>query len=351
MADSVVFISASENSFSPDPTEEQLLAKPSGTVQIDGIVANSYENGMEITWSKGNWEFFAVGHAEQDGIRVAREIIQALPDDKNLVPGAVQGKLRVNQLGNPMYVTASWTYDGKTWYTLDGRSSPGERIKMLQSVTRLTEQKPARAKYYPRVPEKITTPEMALQAYFDALYYGGPVSMSLEPYQVAYNYWSTEWQAKNSYDQFLTSWQNTANVELIKLLPAGEENGQPRFFVETKHLETVGEKPRTGIFYYTGFFTVRETAEGWRITSGELEPENLGWQLGGHQPWRADAEQVARVSGLGASIDAPLGEAVTIENPDGTVTVRFVDAQGKEIHKVTLYKPEDGIWRVLDNRV
>ncbi|MEL7567021.1 MAG: hypothetical protein AAGU27_19360 [Dehalobacterium sp.] len=360
MADSVVYISASETPFTFSLTEEQILAKPAGTAQIDGVTANSYENGMEVSWSEENWEFFAIGHAEQDGIRVAREIIQALPVDEDLVPGAVQGKFRVSQLGNPMYVTASWTYDDKTWYTLNGRSSPGERMKMLQLVTRLTEQNPARDKYYPRVPEKITTPEMALQAYFDALYFannltlnqmtavGGTIGMEKEPYPTAYSYWSKEWQGQNSYEQFLASWAGTAHVELLKLLPAGEEKGEKRFFAETKHLEVVDEKLHTGIFYYTGFFTVGETSGGWRITSGELQPENLGWQLGGHQPWRADAGQVARVSGLGVSIDTPLGEAVTKENPDGTVTVKFVDIQGKDINEVTLYKPEDGIWRVLD---
>ncbi|ATW23578.1 hypothetical protein [Candidatus Formimonas warabiya] len=360
MADSVVFISASGTPFAPYPTEEQLFAKPSGTVQLDGTAVNSYENGMEVTWSKGNWEFFAVGQAEQEGFRVAREMMQALPADEDLVPGGIRGKLRVSQLGNSIYVTASWTYDGKIWYILDGRSSPGERMKMLQSVTRLAEQQEAREGYYPRVPEKITTPEMAVQAYFDALYFannltldqmaavGGTLGMEKEPYPAAYSYWSKEWQGKNSYEQFLASWAGTAHVELLKLLPAGEEKAEKRFFVESKHLEVVGEKLRPGIFYYTGFFTVRETPDGWRITGGELEPENLGWQLGGHQPWRGDAEQVARVLGLGASIDTPLGEAVTIENPDGTVTVRFVDAQGKETGAVTLYKPEDGIWQVID---
>jgi hypothetical protein len=203
---------------------------------------------------------------------------------------------------------------------------------------------------------------MALQAYFDTLFFannltpeqmaaaGGTPAMGQEPYPTAYSYWSKKWQAQNSYKQFLASWTGTANVELLKLLPAGEEKGEKRFFVETKHLEILGEKPRPGIFYYTGFFTVGKTAEGWRITGGKLEPENLAWKLGGHQPWRADAEQVARVSGLGASIDKPLGTATIIENEDGTVTVIFVDEQGKESHQVTLVEPEDGIWQVLDKK-
>ena len=92
-----------------------------------------------------------------------------------------------------------------------------------------------------------------------------------------------------------------------------------------------------------------ETTDGWRITGGNLEPENLGWKLGGHQPWRADPEQVAHVE-LGANIDTPLGKAIIENNPDSTVTVRYVDENGKETHRAILVQPQDGIWRVLDKR-
>jgi len=137
MAGMVVTMSASQKPFTTFPMEEQLFSNPSGTVDIDGTKANSYENSMEVTWTKGSLEFYAIGHAQQDGIRVAKEIIKALPADDNLVSGALKGKFRASQLGNPMYVDASWTYDGKTWYTLSGRSSPEGRVKMLQSVTQI----------------------------------------------------------------------------------------------------------------------------------------------------------------------------------------------------------------------
>lgn len=52
LADSIVAISASDKPISANPTEEQLLAKPAEKVQIDGITAKSYENGMAITWSQ-----------------------------------------------------------------------------------------------------------------------------------------------------------------------------------------------------------------------------------------------------------------------------------------------------------
>jgi hypothetical protein len=138
MADSVVIMSASGQPFSPFPTELQLFDSPSGTVDIGGVKVNSYGNGMEVAWTDGSWEFYAAGHSEQDGIRLARKILNTFPESFNPVPGSVKGKFRAAQLGNPMSVTVSWTFDGETWNTLDGRSSVDERAKMLQSITRLT---------------------------------------------------------------------------------------------------------------------------------------------------------------------------------------------------------------------
>lgn len=361
MADSVVTMSASDQPFSPFPAELKHFAIPSGTVDIAGVNVNSYGNGMEVTWIMGNWEFYAAGYSEQEAMPLARQILSAFPDGFNPVPGSIKGKFRAAQFGNPLLVTVSWTFDDKTWYTLDGRSSVDVRARMLQSITRLTPREPGGTKYYPRTPEKITTPEMALQAYFDSLYHaanlnpaqmaaaGGTVAMDREPYPTAYGYWSKEWQAENDYDKFLASWKGTVNVELLKLLPAGEADGRKRFFVETRHLEAAGEKPKVGYFYYTGFFTVAETADGWRISGGGLEPENPGWKLGGHQPWRGDPEQVALVE-LAGSIDAPVGKAVSENNADGTVTVKFIDSIGKETCRAVLVQPHDGIWRVLDKR-
>lgn len=358
LSDEVVAVAASDKPFSPNPTEEQLFAVPPVNIEVNGIQVKSFKDGTAVKWSQDNWELAAVGHGPQEGVRIAAEMMPALPQGTDLVPGSLEGTLRVSQLGNPMYVTASWTYDGKTWYTLDGRSSVEDMVKMLQSVTRLTRDESGQRRYYPRVPDKITTPEMALQAYFDALSVaanltfeqmnaaGGTVGMGLEPYPTAYGYWSKKWQDKNSYSEFLSSWEGTANVELLKLLPAGEEGGQKRFFVETRHLEVAEDPPRVGQFYYAGFFTVSETAEGWRITGGELEPQSLGWKLGGHQPWRADPETVALLE-LGASLEAPLGEAVTEYNTDGTAAVRFIDSEGNVTHMAVLVQREDGIWQVL----
>lgn len=127
----------SQKPFQPYPTEEQLFAEPSGIVEIRGIKADSYAKGQEVSWRTNNWEFYAAGHFEQEGIRVAEEVLEALKDKTDLIPGAVKGKLRVVQFGNPMLVTISWTYDGRTWYELyEEKGSPELMVKMLETAAK-----------------------------------------------------------------------------------------------------------------------------------------------------------------------------------------------------------------------
>ncbi len=295
--------------------------------------------------------------------------LKIIVNDKELIPDVplkiINGTVMVpaTWLAQSLGADVKWDEPNRTVTITKESGAENTLSAVFQNVAdkfqgRLTGDESVQRRYYPLVPEKITTPEMALQAYFDALSVaanltmkqmnaaGGTIGMGLEPYPSAYGYWSREWQDKNSYSEFLNSWEGTANVELLKLLFAGEEGGQKRFFVETRHLEVVEDPPRVGQFYYAGFFTVSETAEGWKITGGELEPQSLEWKLGGHQPWRADPETVAFLE-LEPNIDEPLGKAVTDYNTDGTADVRFIDSEGNETHMAVLVQREDGIWQVL----
>ncbi|PDO10293.1 MAG: hypothetical protein BLM47_08040 [Candidatus Reconcilbacillus cellulovorans] len=204
------------------------------------------------------------------------------------------------------------------------------------------------------------TPEAILRAYFRTLSVasnlrpeqagaaGGTVGMGTSPYTAAYEYWTTSWQNSHSLEQFISSWEGYAGLELLRLLPAGAQDGHPRFFVEIRTVEAVGDPPRFGVFYKFGFFTMTETSAGWRIADGAFEPENLAWRLGGHQPWLGDPVSVAIVAGLKHSIDEPPGEPVLEENADGTATVWFVGRDGRDAGAVRLVRREDGIWTVLE---
>ncbi|GAB7387759.1 hypothetical protein BSNK01_15960 [Bacillaceae bacterium] len=286
-----------------------------------------------------------------DGEKVESDVPAQILNGRMLVP--------LRTVAESLGATVRW--DEKT-RSVEISRGPLAGSPVLSTDRPAEREEEERTRYYPQVPAKITTPEMALYAYFDALSLaanltpeqmaaaaGGFLGMGEDPYRAAYGYWSKDWQAQHDFKDFLASWVGTGGVELLKLLPAGEADGGKRFFVETKHLEVVGEKPRAGYFYYTGFFTVKETADGWRITSGELEPQQLAWERGGHQAWRADPEMVARAE-LGGNGADPVEESVTEPNADGTVTVKFLDKKGNERKRVVLYRPQDGIWRVIDIR-
>jgi hypothetical protein len=216
--------------------------------------------------------------------------------------------------------------------------------------------------YYPNVPARIATPEMAVKAYFDALSHAanlkdevlektGSVACGLEPYPVAYGYWSKDWQASHSYDQFLASWEGTANVELLQMLPAGMAKGQDRYFVEVKEIKAI-EGVGLGIFYYAGFITVVNTDAGWRLTGVGLAPEDPAWGLGGHQPWRSYPPDVAQAELLADKISVPdLGEPVISNNSNGSVTVKFFNPPGNEKAWVTMVLLQEGTLKVIDGAV
>lgn len=216
---------------------------------------------------------------------------------------------------------------------------------------------------YPLLPEHTSSPKELLEAYFAALAAanhltpeqmgaaGGTIGFGHEPYATAYDYWSAQWRAEHTYEDFLHTWSGTAHVELIQLHEASMQEGEARFFVETKHLEAVGDDEngyRFGEFYYSGFFSVGKTEAGWKITSGSLEPQNLAWELGGHQPWLAEPEQVAIVHGLGQRTDDErLAEPQIFYHNENHATVTFIDEDQRVSASVEMVRLREGIWKVI----
>ena len=208
---------------------------------------------------------------------------------------------------------------------------------------------------------KALTPEEVLLTYFNALYHAcnlpednkvpisGTIGSLKEPYPEAYSCWSRDWREKTGFEDFLNSWEGTVNVELLKLIPAGEENGEKKFFVETRNMEAIqdSDNPRMGVFCYKGYASVANTEEGWRISSMELTPEDPSWYIAGHQPWYSDAVAVAQVIGMEAGMGAETGSNEVEYNQDGSVTVRFKDKNGADTHRIVLVQTQDHIYQVI----
>ena len=102
-----------------------------------------------------------------------------------------------------------------------------------------------------------------------------------------------------------------AHVNLLRLIPLGPLPDQKKLFVETKNTMVI-ENRGIGVFYYSGFLNTIKEANGWRIAGGTLEPENMAWEFGGHQPWQADplasifTRQFFRGEGIIPSVRSPV---------------------------------------------
>lgn len=213
-----------------------------------------------------------------------------------------------------------------------------------------------------RTLDEITSAQEILLAYFQNLYWACnlpkdnivPISGtigSLHAYSDAYSCWGKSWRDEHSYEEFLDSWEGTVNVGLLKLIPAGEENGQKKYFVETRNIEAIQDSgnPRMGVFCYKGYITVGNTQEGWRITDCQLAAEDLSWYIAGHQPWRSLPEEVAQIIGLGIPMGEYIGTRVVEDNEDGSLTVRFQDEKGKDTHLVIVVQTQDQIYQVISS--
>ncbi len=220
----------------------------------------------------------------------------------------------------------------------------------------------AQPKSFSNTPKEVKTPDTIIKSYFDTLYYasnlneeemgyaGGTIGMSSDPYDDAYKYWSEEWRNKNSYEDFINSWKGTANVELIKSFPVSEKNGNYKFFVEIKTIEAVQEKKSFGIFYYCGYLTIENTKEGYKITKGNLELENMAWAYGGHQPWKADPEFVAKMV-LEKNINDKIEKTEIEKTENGISIVKFMDTKGKIIAQVEITQRMDSLYEVLWKKI
>jgi hypothetical protein len=220
--------------------------------------------------------------------------------------------------------------------------------------------------YYDMEKPDRTTPEGLLRSYFYELYAacnlneqecgiaGGTVGSMQEPYPEAYQHFSDKWKKENSYEDYLRSWEGTANVELLKCIEIPQSGNAKKFFIEYKTVESKekNDDVQFGLFYYWGYATVENIAAegGWKITQIETKPENMAWVFGGHQSWLGDCDYVAMLE-LWDNVQDYFEEESQIEvqevnNSDGSVTVQFIK-DGKVQRKGVVVKKADNICEFL----
>ncbi|TZE82129.1 hypothetical protein [Calorimonas adulescens] len=200
--------------------------------------------------------------------------------------------------------------------------------------------------FYPPGKTDFTAPEDYVNAFFDALYYATSApdgSKGLEPYEYAYGLLSDSYQSRLGYKDFVDSWKDTANVAVIKVIPAGfEKTGQfvyPRYFYETVNTEIDGDK--SAFVIYNGLVTLEKFETGYKIRSLTKEPEDMVSYVNNNATWRNNPYLVALTfMGNPEEYKTSDGEKYTILEDD-RATVRIA---GRSIY---LAKLTNGTWKIL----
>ena len=118
----------------------------------------------------------------------------------------------------------------------------------------------------------------------------GTVGWAKQPYPIAYNFLTTEYKNKVSYNDFLKSFEGIGHINLIKLRNITSELGplgKIKYFVELETIEG-SQKDNTYFAYYYGFITVEEKDKVYKISDMKLYGEDF--LCAAYHGWRHNAE-------------------------------------------------------------
>lgn len=118
----------------------------------------------------------------------------------------------------------------------------------------------------------------------------GTLGQAKLPYPIAYNFLTTDYQEKLSYDQYLKTFENILHINLIKLkeVPIYNQNSNNlRYFVEIETIEG-SEKDVAYFAYYYGFIDLIKEENKYLISNSEFYGEN--YLCAPYHGWSYDAE-------------------------------------------------------------
>ncbi len=159
--------------------------------------------------------------------------------------------------------------------------------------------------------------------------------------------------------EFFARYRGLAHLKLLQAHPANGGHGVLRVFVEEERIAVLGGVP--AMAWFAGFVEVTRTSEGWKISSfKDVKPEDIiSMPLGGHQPWRADPEEVALVE---LKCSRPEAGCKTVSNSLSLGSGRLEHASTTDrpaiitiqttggLRRVELARLHSGEWIVLRDR-
>ena len=123
----------------------------------------------------------------------------------------------------------------------------------------------------------------------------GTIGNATLPYPVAYNFLSSEYQKKLSYEQYLKTFENILHISLIKYKEIPVYNNLSnivRYFVEIETIEG-SEKEAAYFAYYYGFVDLIKEGNGYKISDVNFYGEN--YLCAPMHGWSYNAEAVVDV--------------------------------------------------------
>ncbi|WP_122638165.1 hypothetical protein [Romboutsia sp. Marseille-P6047] len=115
------------------------------------------------------------------------------------------------------------------------------------------------------------------------------------PYPVAYNFLSSSYKLKYSYNEYLKSFENKLHINLIKLNKVDseeEESSELKYFVELEVIE--GSKEKLGLFaYYYGYIYLEKEGHTYKIKDMEYLGEN--YLCAPYHGWKYDAKSFIEI--------------------------------------------------------
>lgn len=152
----------------------------------------------------------------------------------------------------------------------------------------------------------VNSPENTVLNYFGILreaanpeegkYIGcGTIGYATIPYPFAYNFLSSEYKKKLSYEQYLDKFKNILHINLIKYKKVPVYDNKEniiRYFVEIEAIE--GTNKQMGVFaYYYGFVDLIEENGEFKINNMQFYGEN--YLCAPYHGWSYDAEAVVQI--------------------------------------------------------
>lgn len=118
----------------------------------------------------------------------------------------------------------------------------------------------------------------------------GSVGSGMNPFPIAYNFLTPEYQKRMSFNQYLKSFEGIGHTNLIKLRKLPSDQMHPkdmRYFVEIETIEG-SDKGLTYFAYYYGFVYLQKQGERYLISDMTLSGEDF--LCAAYHGWYHDAE-------------------------------------------------------------